>query len=675
MKLLENCLQERENRCFMHNVNIDQEFKRIFPSLASEFELKPLQKDAIKSVIDSGNTLCIMPTGGGKSIIYYLSGMLSGGITLVVSPLIALMCEQEQKLNALGVETLALHGGISTEKQFESLKNFAWKRINPRFIFVSPEKLATDGFFEYCIRCRNDEIKLITIDEIHCVSQWGLQFRPFYKEIPSFIEKVFSHNSPKILGLTATLNPRELIDITESFKISRQNVLKDENFMRTEITLNVLEFQDEDKKEKKLWELLKIHSGEKTLVYIYRKRGGRSVADFAERAQTEYSFKAACFHGNMDAKERSEIVAKFKNGDINIVFATNAFGMGIDIKDVRVVIHYWIPESIEQYYQEIGRAARDQMAANAYLLFSEKNIGIKRDYFIDRSFPNHDTLQQVFEKISNSRTGLTTLNYFDDEESAKCLQYFLACGVVQIVAKGFGSFSGLKNTTNKRLLDLCKLTKKQLLISTVKRADLPVEDIVDLVYSSILSKETVAEKLDKCLIVNISAEKLSDEMLKTIDDDIDAKRKYRHDLLNMLIHTLEATHNSIELHQEIGRYLGANKDSLGKIYATVKGDYVRSKSEVIIANLLYSNGIEYEYEKDLSFSDGKIRPDFTVKTPSGETFYWEHLGMLGLEEYDNTWLYKKNIYDREFCGKLKITYEGLTLSTSAQQVIDELLTL
>ena len=259
--------------------NISEQFEKYFPYWAKTITLRPFQEQAIQNVLTRGNTLCIMPTGSGKSLIYHLSGLMSGGITLVISPLVALIDEQSQKLQEQGIETLVLHSGITVEKQFFLLKQFAKKKINPKFIFASPEKLATDGFFEYCIKCRKNEIKLITIDEVHCVSQWGMQFRPFYAEIPAFILSVFGVEWPKILALTATLNPKELSDVVTAFQIDKENILKYPQFIRSEISLKIMKCVDEEDKEEKLWRLLEIHKEEKTLVYVYRIKNARSVED------------------------------------------------------------------------------------------------------------------------------------------------------------------------------------------------------------------------------------------------------------------------------------------------------------------------------------------------------------------------------------------------------------
>ncbi len=653
--------------------DIDESYRKFFPSIADKFDLKPFQKKVIENIIGNNkNTLCIMPTGGGKSLIYYMAGMMSGGITIVISPLIALICEQEQKLKELGKEVLALHSGVSPEKQLKLLKSFAVKEINPQFIFVSPEKLATDGFFEYCIKLRKDDIKLITIDEVHCVSQWGLHFRPFYKEIPNFLSAVFGNQTPNILALTATLNPKELADIASDFNIQTENILKDSVLMRSEITMNVIKCVDENEKENRLWEFLKIHNDEKVLVYVYRIKGNRSVEELSEKANRKFSLRSKYFHGEMSAKERQEVIEKFRKNEINVVFATNAFGMGIDISDIRVVIHFWLPESIEQFYQEIGRAARDKKQANAYLLFSEKNISVRKEFFIDKSFPSNAMLSEVYTKLFNSETGFKALPYFEDEDTAKCLQYFVAQGAVKIIAKGVSNFRNVTRIADQDIQKIYDSTKTKSLIVSSKKTDMSIEMILNKFYSAVANNRVDIAKLDKCLIVDIKKSKLNEDDLKAIKKAIEQKKEYRYGLLDFFIYTLANTQSSIELHQEICRYLGVDKDSLGRIYPTAKGDYVRSKSEVIIANLLHAYSLEYEYEKELLSPDGKIRPDFTVKTPSGKLFYWEHLGMLGSEEYDDKWLYKKKIYDKCFPGQLKTTYEGITINDSAISLIKEL---
>ena len=500
-----------------------------------------------------------------------------------------------------------------------------------------------------------------------------MQFRPFYAEIPNFIASVFGENWPNILALTATLNPRELADIVAAFRISSTNVLKYPQLVRSEISLKVIKCINEEEKEKKLWDLLEIHKNEKTLVYVYRVKNGRSVEDFSQRANQVYQLKSTYFHGEMSAKERQEIIAKYKRNEINIIFATSAFGMGIDIPDIRTVIHYWIPESVEQYYQEIGRAARDGIASNAYLLYSEKNISVRRKNFIDKSFPSKEMLTDFYERTFNRKTGFQTLEYFDDEDTAKCFHYFIVDGIIKIVAKGFGGLDRLSDIKSTEIQRIYNATLTKNLISSSKKTEIPVTKIVELVYDALIHDQVQARKLDKRFVIEVMKERIDDFDLEQIISQTEVKRKYRHDLLDYFLFVLSNTSNSIQLHQEICRYLGSDKDALNKIYSTQKGDMVRSKSEVIIANQLYHSGLEYTYEKDLEYAGGKLRPDFTVVTPNGKIIYWEHLGLLGTEEYDCSWLRKKRIYDNYFPGQLKATYEGTTISTSASQMIKDLL--
>lgn len=196
---------------------LDDDLKKYFPDF--DFKLKDFQKKVISNVIEHGNTLCIMPTGGGKSLIYWMSALELGGISIVVSPLTALISEQAAKIEAQGYDVLAIHGGVSAIKQMKLLTDLANKKTTPQFIFLSPEKIATDGFLEYCLACRKEDIKLLVIDEVHCVSQWGMSFRPFYKRIPDFMNQLFGENKwCKILALTATLNPTDKHNLNKIYE-------------------------------------------------------------------------------------------------------------------------------------------------------------------------------------------------------------------------------------------------------------------------------------------------------------------------------------------------------------------------------------------------------------------------------------------------------------------------
>lgn len=473
-------------------LNLDVDFKQLFPKLT--YKLKDFQKAVITNTVEKDNTLCIMPTGGGKSTIYWMSAVEMGGITIVVSPLTALIEEQAQKIEEQGYETFVFHGGINAMKQMDLLSDFATKKINPRFIFASPEKIATDGFFEFCLKQRADEIKLLVIDEVHCVSQWGLSFRPFYKRIPDFLDRVFGSDSwTRILALTATLNPMELQDICSAFNITSDNILKQEILMRSEIQLHTKKFTKEDEKEQYFWDLIKLHRDEKILVYLYRKKGDRGVDGLTQKA-LDLGYKAALFHGEMSAKERMDVIEQYRSGQINIVFATNAFGMGIDIPDIRVVIHFMIPESAEQYYQEVGRAARDGGGANAYLLYSNKNIDVKRTYFIDRSFPTEDKLREVYKNIGK-RKGYRVFQYFDNEDVQECLPYYMSCGLIRIIGKGFSGLSELFDIKDPVLQRYYDSTPAKGYVKTVKKNDITPDHLSNTVYAAVLNGDVKVKRL------------------------------------------------------------------------------------------------------------------------------------------------------------------------------------
>ena len=653
-------------------LDIDSDFKRFFPKLS--FSLSELQKEAISSVVNHDNTLCIMTTGGGKSAIYWMAGVEMGGISIVISPLIALIDEQAQKIEEQGYETLVLHGGVDSRKQMDIMISFAKGEINPNFIFASPEKIATDGFFEFCIKQRKEDIKLIVIDEVHCVSQWGLSFRPFYKRIPNFLDAVFGSDTwPKILALTATLNPLELDDICSSFKISTEGIIKQEILMRTAIQLHVMQFITEDEKEERFWDLVKMHRDEKILIYLYRKKGDRGVEGLAQKA-LDLGYKAELFHGEMSAKERKEIIEKYKSNETKIVFATNAFGMGIDVPDIRVVIHFMIPESAEQYYQEVGRAARDGGGANAYLLYSHKNIEVKRTYFIDNSFPSEKKLREVYKNIGK-KAGYRLLDYFDNEDIQQCLPYYVNCGLLSFCGKGFSGLQDLYEITDPILQQYYESTVSKGFVKTVKKNDITPDQLSETVYSAIFSEKAKCRKpLERWPIIQVHSTDISDEQMTFMLKEIEDKKKYKHDLLDYFVFLIEDHPNSHKLHQEIAKYLGMDKFHLERIYKTVDGNFVRSKSEVIISDLLSKAGISYKYEESIEYEPGKyICPDFTLYMEDGKVYYWEHVGMLGNEKYTNDWANKVDIYDEYYPDQLLRTYESGAIAYDADKIINTLL--
>lgn len=648
-------------------------FNKEFPALASSFSLKPFQEKVINHVITHGSTLAVMPTGGGKSLIYWVAAKAFKGTCLVVSPLIALIDEQAEKLTASGCNVLAIHGGMGASEQIKQLKMFANGETNPDFIFASPERMATDGFFEYCISLQKDKIKLVVIDEVHCISQWGFDFRPFYKHIPVFLNSVFLEQWPMILGLTATINPRELIDITNDFKIDKKSILKDDVLLRFDIDLKVEKLSNEDEKRERLWEIIDDHKHEKVLVYLYRKYHKGGVEDLCEIANQK-GLSALSFHGDMSSSERQQIIYEYRDGSTNLVFATNAFGMGIDIPNIRVVIHFMLPESIEQYYQEIGRAGRDQNGATSYILYSNKNVQVRKTHFIDKSFPKEEEIKDLFKKASNNEIGKKTLQYFAEEELQSALPYFLNSNAITIEGKGFTGFKVFKTNTNSKLKAIVDSSKTGMVVPVLLKPDyssLSCKDFFNITYKALVNNEaTLTKNLDKCLIINAKEKELTKEQLENISNETARKREYKHNLLDYLVYLLDNFDSSNSMHQEIGRYLGVNKHLLNKIHKTESGVWVRSKSEVIIANILYRSNIDFQYEEKLYYNATQWKePDFTIRH-NGKVWYWEHLGLLGDEQYNENWQEKKQIFkDLGLFDNVITTKESAVLSNQANELI------
>ena len=652
---------------------IDKKYSEIFPAFSADKPLRETQKNVIEEIVAGRSSICIMQTGGGKSLIYWLSGAMLGGITIVISPLIALIDEQVERINENGLKAIKFHGGVSSKEQNKQLHKLFKKEITPNFIFASPERIATDGFFVYCLKERVNEIKLFVIDEIHCISQWGFDFRPFYTRIPNFLNELFNKNWPGLLGLTATINPRELNDIISDFNINRNQIIKSPTTARGEIQIVVVKQFDENKKEERLWELLKIHNEDKCLVYLYRKYHKRGAEELAKKAREEKNLNAICFHGDMTGIERQEIINQFKTNKANIIFATNAFGMGIDIPDIRLVIHYMIPESVEQYYQEIGRAARDNKAARAIILYSNKNIQVRKNYFIDKSFPTRDELIRVHKKITTNYVGLISVKYFEDEDLQNCLHYLISKEIISIEARGFSSLKFLKEPiTDKQIAELYNSTKSKDFVQIVERNNISPNDFTELIFKSLISgKISPNKEMDKYLILRNYYDEIPDEILTEIMVEIDQKKSYKYGQLDYLVYLLDNYTTSNELHQEIGLYLGADKHNLQRIFTTERGEKVVSKSEVIIANMLYHSNINYEYERRLYYSKNKfILPDFTI-TIDNKEYYWEHLGMIGTEKYDKRWIEKMEIYNN-FPNQLIKTYESSALTDSVKEMIEKL---
>jgi ATP-dependent DNA helicase RecQ len=648
---------------------IDEIFKSDFSWVGKE--IKPEQRPVIESVLRGQNTLALMPTGAGKSLCYWLPGRVLGGNTIVISPLTALMDEQALKLNDHGFRAVTLHSGIDPRLQYQELIDF-YNGGSCDFAFLSPERLATDGFLEYVFQHIRNKIQLVVIDEAHCISQWGDDFRPFYKEIPRFLDNVFGGEPrPPVLALTATLNPKNVEQLCADFAIRPSEVFRSELLLRHEITLRVQKVADENEKDRRLWQTLQEHRTEKVLVYVDRRSGKRSTEELCSEA-LQKGYNAAFFHGAMETDDKIEVIRRFKTEEPQLVFATSAFGMGIDIPDIRGVIHYLLPESIEQYYQQIGRVGRDGKPSWALLFYSDKNVEVRKKDFIAKSFPTAEQIKKAFSVLSNDRIGKVTFDYFEDGELQTPYHYLVAKGVVKVLCKGMKNlsvFQTAKGTTLPDFSSLLAASKSGTLIATARKKNLAESEIVRRIYAWLAQRKIKAQRSPaKCLIVESSSAALPDEVLEGIMNDIAQKREYKFSMLDRFVQLLEGYSDSLHLHREIGLYLGINKFKLGRIYQTLSGDRVRSKSEVIIANILFERKIPFTYEEPLVVDGQSYSPDFTIRW-KGRTYYWEHLGLLDHEQYFGDWKAKESMYKKHFPGSLITTIESTNLSKTAEKLV------
>ena len=344
---------------------------------------RPLQKEIIDSVLDGQDTFALLPTGGGKSICFQVPTMMQDGICLVISPLVALMKDQVANLQKKDIKAIALTGGIHTEEIIDLLDNCQYG--NYKFLYLSPERLQSDWILE---RIKNLPINLIAIDEAHCVSQWGHDFRPAYLKI-SELKKYF----PKIpfLALTATATPRVVQDIKTELGLKDAKLFQ-QSFERKNIAYMVFEVED---KLYRVEQILK-KNPQPSIIYV---RNRKSCFTIATQLQS-LGFKATYYHGGLSAKEKDKNMQLWMSEQVQVIVATNAFGMGIDKDNVKTVIHTQLPENLENYYQESGRSGRNGEKAFSILLFNNSDTNHAEQQFLS-ILPDKKFLKTMYIKLCN----------------------------------------------------------------------------------------------------------------------------------------------------------------------------------------------------------------------------------------------------------------------------------
>ena len=402
-------------------------------------EFRPGQKEIIQKVIDQENVLGIMPTGSGKSICYQLPALLLDGLDVVVSPLISLMKDQVDAANQLGIPATFINSsldGYETARRFQEID-----RQQYRLLYIAPERFIMPDFIQAMKRWN---VRMIAIDEAHCISQWGHDFRPSYLQMANQLDQL--PNRPVIVALTATATVQVAADIKRLLKIPENNHIQT-GFERENLRFQVIKDQ---KKEQYLIEYLKINKNQSGIIYA----ATRKEVDRLYHLLKKFDFSVGRYHGGLNENERTEMQEAFLYDRLQLIVATNAFGMGINKSNVRFVIHYQIPGSLEAYYQEAGRAGRDGLSSEAILLFSPQDIQVQK-FFIQQSQREEGQKQKEYEKLK----AMTEYVYIES-----CLQ--------QYILNYFGETSSPCNRCGNCLDDreiVEVTTEAQMVLSCLKR--------------------------------------------------------------------------------------------------------------------------------------------------------------------------------------------------------------
>ena len=345
---------------------------------------RPMQEDIADSVIEGKDTLALLPTGGGKSICFQVPAMAMEGICIVITPLISLMKDQVLHLKKIGISAAAIFSGMH-HNEIEIAYNQAVFGML-KFLYVSPERLMTDSFIE---ALKKMNVCLLAVDESHCISQWGYDFRPPYLKIAEI--RKYIPNTP-VMALTATATPKVVEDIQFRLGFKKNNVFQT-SYERKNVTYNVLHEPD---KYGLAYRLLKKMDKGSGIIYVRSRKRTKIIADWLQSVGISASF----YHAGLDAKTRDYRQQMWMEGKIKVIVATNAFGMGIDKPDVRLVIHLDLPDSLEAYFQEAGRAGRDLQPSEAFLLVAETDINKLKEN-LKNSYPDLNKMKIIYDTIGN----------------------------------------------------------------------------------------------------------------------------------------------------------------------------------------------------------------------------------------------------------------------------------
>ena len=372
---------------------------------------RDLQEEIITSIGEGKDTLGLMPTGGGKSITFQVPALAQEGICIVITPLIALMKDQVQNLRKRGIKALAIYSGMTRQEIVTALENCIFGDY--KFLYISPERLDTEIFR---IKLRSMKVSMITVDESHCISQWGYDFRPAYLKIAEIRELL---PGVPVLALTATATPEVVKDIQSRLNFREENVFR-MSFERKNLAYIV---RKTDNKTGELLHILKRIDGS-AIIYVRNRRRTKEITELLMQEGITADF----YHAGLDNAVKDLRQKRWQNGEIRVMVATNAFGMGIDKPDVRIVLHIDLPDSPEAYFQEAGRAGRDGLKAYAVILYAKSDKMTLHKRVAD-TFPEKEYILQVYEHLQYyyqmaMGDGFQCIREFNLEEFCRKFKYF-----------------------------------------------------------------------------------------------------------------------------------------------------------------------------------------------------------------------------------------------------------